>query len=150
MTDAYDPYEPRRIERDKRQAKRTVEAMADAAELSAEMAGAGVISAEAHAETVAITVAISEKFGGKAKDERDSVENTGAKQLRAFIERVEFIQGEIDELNADKSDIFGEAKGSGFDVKAMKRIIRDRKKSKDERLEEEAIYQTYLTAMGMD
>ena len=150
MSETYDPYETRQIERDKRQAKRTVEAMADAVDLSGEMAEAGLISVEAHAETTAIAGAISVKFGSKAKPERDSVENTGAKQLRAFIERVEFIQGEIDELNADKSDIFGEAKGSGFDVKAMKRIIRDRKKSKDERLEEEAIYQTYLTAMGMD
>lgn len=145
MTEPYDPYAPRVINREKRQAKRTVEAMEDAAEFSGELAAAGLISAEAHAETVKITVAISEKFGDKP-----AIENTGAQQLRQYIEQIEFLQGEIDAINDDKSDKFGEAKASGFDTKAMKRIIRDRKKSRDERLEEEAIYQTYLTALGMD
>jgi uncharacterized protein (UPF0335 family) len=149
VTEPYDPYTPRQIARKKREAARTVEAMADSVELSAEMLADGLISAEGHAETMAIAEAVAEKFGGKAKTE-STVEGNSASQLRAFIERVEFIQGEIDELNKDKSDIFGEAKGTGFDTKAMKRIIRDRKRTKEERQEEEAIYQSYLAALGME
>lgn len=149
MTDAYDPYAPRQIGRDKRQAKRTVEAMADTVELSAEMAELGMISPEAHEETVAIAAAISEKFGGKAEPEPGTNAVAG-KELRQFIEQIEFMQGEIDEINKDKSDKYREIKGRGYDPKIVKRIIQMRRIDKAQRLEEEAVLQTYMAALGME
>lgn len=150
MTEPYDPYAPRVIKRQKRQAARTVEAMEDAAELSAEMVAAGLISPEAHAETVKITVAISEKFGADPDDIGPGTNAVAGAELRQIIEQVEFLQGEIDEINKDKADKFKEAKGRGFDTGAIKTIIRMRRKDRDQRLEEEAILQTYMAALGMD
>jgi uncharacterized protein (UPF0335 family) len=78
------------------------------------------------------------------------VENIAAAELRQFIESIERFNGEIKDLNTDKADKFSEAKGRGYDVKAIKRIIRDRAKDTNERLEEESIYETYKAALGMD
>ena len=150
MTDAepYDPYAPRVIERKKRETKRTVEAMADTAEFSAELADAGLISAEAHDETVRLTIAISEKFGGKA--EPDDTNVVAAGELRQFIEQIEFLESEVAEINDDKSDRYKDLKGRGYDVPAVKTIIRMRRKDRDQRLEEAAILRTYMDALGMD
>jgi len=78
------------------------------------------------------------------------VENVAGAELRQFIERIERLNEEGAAINADKADIFGEAKGRGYDVKAMKRIIRDRAKDTNTRLEEESIYETYKAALGME
>jgi len=80
----------------------------------------------------------------------DTVENNAGAELRQFIERVERLNEEGKAINDDKAEIFGEAKGRGYDVKAIKRIIRDRAKDTNERLEEESIYETYKAALGMD
>jgi uncharacterized protein (UPF0335 family) len=78
------------------------------------------------------------------------VENVAAAELRQFIERVERLNEEGKAINMDKADVFGEAKGRGYDVPAIKRIIRDRAKDTNERLEQESIYETYKAALGMD
>lgn len=52
---------------------------------------------------------------------------SSAVRLRSFVERLEHLQGEIDALNADKSEVFKEAKGVGFDVPALRVILRERK-----------------------
>lgn len=70
-------------------------------------------------------------------------------QLRAFIDRVENIEVEIAERNADKRDIYAEAKGSGFDVPTIKKIVRLRKLDASERMEADALLDTYLAALGM-
>jgi uncharacterized protein (UPF0335 family) len=70
-------------------------------------------------------------------------------QLRAFVERIERLQEEKKTINDDIKDIFAEAKGSGFDTKIMKRVIALRKKDDHERMEEEAILDSYLVALGM-
>lgn len=70
-------------------------------------------------------------------------------QLRAFIERIERLDEEIKCLNDDKRDVYGEAKGTGFDTKIMKKVIQIRRQDKDQRMEEEAILETYLAALGM-
>ena len=75
--------------------------------------------------------------------------SVSGEKIRAYIERVERVQCGIDELNADKSDIFKEAKSLGFCVNTLKQIIKIRKKSEDERQEEEAILDLYLSALGM-
>ncbi|MFB2550314.1 DUF2312 domain-containing protein [Ensifer soli] len=83
-------------------------------------------------------------------DESNSVENVAAAELRQFIERIERLEEEKSSLNDDIKDVYGEAKGRGYDTKAMKTIIRLRKKDANERLEEESILQTYMAALGME
>jgi uncharacterized protein (UPF0335 family) len=56
---------------------------------------------------------------------------------------------QINELRTDQKDIYAEAKGNGYDVKALRTIVRLRKQDANERAEQEAILETYLHAMGM-
>jgi uncharacterized protein (UPF0335 family) len=67
-----------------------------------------------------------------------------------FIERVERLEEEKKTIQDDIKDVLSEAKGRGYDTKAIKTILRLRKKDRDERLEEEAILQTYMAALGME
>ena len=70
-------------------------------------------------------------------------------QLRQFIEQVERLEEEKKAIADDIRDKLAEAKAVGFDVKALRQILRLRKKSKDDRDEEEAILATYMHALGM-
>ncbi|HLQ90115.1 MAG TPA: DUF2312 domain-containing protein [Xanthobacteraceae bacterium] len=70
-------------------------------------------------------------------------------QLRAFIERVERLEEEKKALADDIRDVFAEAKGTGFDVKALRAVLKLRKQDVDERREHETILETYLHALGM-
>ena len=54
-------------------------------------------------------------------------------QIRSFVERIEQIESEIQDLNDGKKEVFAEAKGEGFDVKVIREIIKLRKQDKDER-----------------
>ena len=71
------------------------------------------------------------------------------KKLRAYIERVERLEEEKAAIASDIRDVFAEAKSEGFDVKAMRQVIKIRKMREDERQEMEAILATYLHALGM-
>jgi uncharacterized protein (UPF0335 family) len=70
-------------------------------------------------------------------------------QLRQFIEQIERLEEEKKALASDIRDKYLEAKGVGFDVKALREIIRMRKKSQTEREEEESILEVYMHALGM-
>jgi len=70
-------------------------------------------------------------------------------RIRSIVERVERLESERKELADDVKDIFSEAKGAGFDVKALRTIIRMRKMDPNDRAEQETILETYLHAMGM-
>ncbi|MCH9807244.1 MAG: DUF2312 domain-containing protein [Alphaproteobacteria bacterium] len=70
-------------------------------------------------------------------------------QLRQFIEQIERLEEEKKAIGSDIKDKFAEAKAIGFDVKAMRKIIQLRKKSQDERQEEEGILEVYMHALGM-
>ena len=70
-------------------------------------------------------------------------------QLKAFIERVERLEEEKKALADDIRDVFAEAKGTGFDVKALRAVLKLRKQDVDERREHETIVETYLHALGM-
>jgi len=70
-------------------------------------------------------------------------------QLRQFIEQIERLEEEKKAIAGDIKDKFMEAKATGFDVKAMRKIISLRKKSKTERQEEEGILEVYMHALGM-
>ncbi|WP_313027079.1 DUF2312 domain-containing protein [Brucella sp.] len=70
-------------------------------------------------------------------------------QLRSFIERIERLEEEKQTVADDIKDVYGELKGSGFDAKTVRAIIRLRKKEDHERHEEEAMLQLYMDALGM-
>lgn len=70
-------------------------------------------------------------------------------QLKQFVEQIERLEEEKKAIADDVKDKFAEAKAVGFDVKALRQIIRLRKKGRDERMEEEAVLETYLHALGM-
>lgn len=70
-------------------------------------------------------------------------------QLRSIIERVENREAAKAEIGDEIRDIYTEAKGNGFDVKALRRIVALRKQDPDKRAEQEAILDTYMHAMGM-
>jgi uncharacterized protein (UPF0335 family) len=82
-------------------------------------------------------------------DQAFSAEAVAADQLRSFVERIERIEEEIKERNADKSDIYKEAKMNGFDVKVLRKIVALRRKDYAERQEEDAILEMYMSALGM-
>ncbi len=82
----------------------------------------------------------------------DSRSNTG-QQIRAYVERVEKLHTDRKELGDDIAEIFKEAKGNGFNVPALKTIIRrraERRKSGDKVDELESIVELYEAAMGAD
>ena len=70
-------------------------------------------------------------------------------QLRAFIERIERLEEEKKTIADDIKDVYGEAKGTGFDTKILKKVVALRKKDDQERMEEDMILDTYLAALGM-
>ena len=70
-------------------------------------------------------------------------------QLKAFVERVERLEEEKKTISDDIRDVYAEAKGNGFDTKALRTVVRLRKQDKEEREEHEAILDTYLQALGM-
>lgn len=70
-------------------------------------------------------------------------------QLKAIVERIENVNEQIHELGHDRTEIFLEAKGNGFDVKALRKIIALRKLSADDRAAQEQILETYMNALGM-
>jgi len=80
----------------------------------------------------------------------DTDATTTDDRLRLLIERVERLQDEKKGISDDIKDVFGEAKATGYDTKAMKEIIKIRKKSRDDRMAEEAILETYKCSLGID
>ncbi len=72
-----------------------------------------------------------------------------AEQLRAFIERIERLEEEKQVISDDIKDVYAEAKGNGYDVKILRKVVSLRKKQPHEREEEEAVLDLYLHALGM-
>ncbi len=70
-------------------------------------------------------------------------------QLKSIVERIERLEEEKKALSDDIRDVYAEAKGNGFDVKALRAIIRLRKQDANERQEQETILETYMQALGM-
>ena len=72
-----------------------------------------------------------------------------AQELRAFVERYERLEAEKQDIAEGQKEVMLEAKGRGYDTKALRRIIADRKKTADQLAEEEAIIDMYRAALGM-
>jgi uncharacterized protein (UPF0335 family) len=70
-------------------------------------------------------------------------------QLKAIIERIERLEEEKKTISDDIRDVYAEAKGNGYDVKALRTIVRLRKQDPNERQEAETILETYMQALGM-
>ncbi|MEW9805845.1 DUF2312 domain-containing protein [Mesorhizobium marinum] len=79
----------------------------------------------------------------------ETSQTVAAGQLRAFIERVERLEEEKKTIADDIKDVYAEMKGTGFDTKAVRAIIRLRKQDQAERQEAEAILDLYKAALGM-
>lgn len=70
-------------------------------------------------------------------------------QLKSIVERVERLEEDKAAITEDIKDVFLEAKGNGYDVKALRTIVRMRKQDANEREEQETILETYMHALGM-
>lgn len=92
---------------------------------------------------------IDDKTADRLHDGQSSIFGPARDQLRAIVERIERLEEEKQTIASDIKDVYAEAKGTGFDVKALRRVISLRKIDKNERLEQEAILDTYLHALGM-
>ena len=68
-------------------------------------------------------------------------------RIRSFVERIEHLDAELQELNEQKQEVFLEAKAGGFDVKILKEIIKLKKQDKEERDERDTLLDLYLRAM---
>ena len=69
-------------------------------------------------------------------------------RLRSIVERIERLEHEKAEVMEQIKEVFAEAKGAGFDVKILRKVVRLRKQDRAKRQEEEAILDLYLSAMG--
>lgn len=76
--------------------------------------------------------------------------NVTADELRQFIERVEQLVVEKKDISEQEKEVYAEAKGRGYDVKVMRKIVSLRKKSREARQEEEAVLDMYMAALGME
>ena len=76
-------------------------------------------------------------------------ESVAGDQLKAFIERLERLEEEKAGIAGDIKDVYAEAKGNGFDTKVLRKIVSIRKQDHNERMEQEALLELYLTALGM-
>ncbi|GBF27600.1 hypothetical protein MnTg02_02654 [bacterium MnTg02] len=77
------------------------------------------------------------------------IQGSTQKQLKSLVERIERLEEERAALTADIREIYAEAKSMGFDVKALRSVVRLRKQDDTERREQEAVLEVYLHALGM-
>lgn len=73
-----------------------------------------------------------------------------ASQLKSIIERIERLEEERKGLATDIKEIYAEAKGNGFDAKILRMIVRLRKLNPADRQEQDALLETYKSALGME
>ncbi|CAN5489514.1 MULTISPECIES: DUF2312 domain-containing protein [Phenylobacterium] len=79
----------------------------------------------------------------------DILNQTAQGQLKSIIERIERLEQEKSEIAEQIKEVFAEAKGNGFDVKILRKVIRIRKQDAAKRQEEDAILDLYLSALGV-
>ena len=75
----------------------------------------------------------------------NSVDNA---QLQSIVERIERAESEKAEVQQFISEIYKEAGGNGFDAKQLRRVVRERKRDRDRKAEEDAIFELYMRALG--
>ena len=82
-------------------------------------------------------------------NESADVGGVAGKRLKSFLERIERLEEEKKGLAEDMKEVYSEAKGVGFDVKIMRRVIKLRKMEPDKRREEDELLDLYMAAIGM-
>ncbi len=75
--------------------------------------------------------------------------NVAEDKLKAYIERIERLEEEKTAIAGDIKEVYAEAKGNGFDTKVLRKIVSIRKQDQNERMEQEALLELYLLALGM-
>lgn len=78
----------------------------------------------------------------------DVLNVTAQSQLKSVIERIERLEQEKSEIAEQIKEVFAEAKGAGFDVKILRKVVRLRKQDRAKRQEEDSILDLYLSALG--
>jgi len=78
----------------------------------------------------------------------DILNGAAQTQIKSIVERVERLELEKAEVAEQIKEVFAEAKGNGFDVKVLRKVVRLRKQDRAKRMEEEAILELYLSALG--
>ena len=84
-----------------------------------------------------------------AAQEESPATRFAKEHLKAFVVRVERLEEEKKAISDDIRDVYAEARTNGFDIKALRAIVRLRKQDADERREQETILETYMLALGM-
>ena len=130
--------------RQRRSQRRLREGMQDTAEFAKQMAADGLISDEAADEHARLAHAVADKLAPEQPATRFAKD-----QLKAIVERIERLEEEKATIASDIKDVYAEAKGNGFDTKALRTIVRMRKQDPNERAEAETILETYMQALGM-
>ena len=78
----------------------------------------------------------------------DVLNGAAQSQLRSIVERIERLETEKAEVSEQIKEVYAEAKGNGFDPKAIRKVVALRKKDRAKRQEEEAVLDLYLSALG--
>jgi len=106
-------------------------------------------AAEAPVANLQAAVSEARKQTGERLSEKVRSNGLASQELRQFIERIETLEEDKKSIADDIKDVFGEAKGRGYDTKAIRAIIRLRKQDSGERAAFEAVLDTYMAALGM-
>lgn len=85
---------------------------------------------------------------GNSEEEAKDVGGVAGTRLKAFIERVERLEEEKSTLMEDIKEVYAEAKGVGFDVKTIRKIVKLRKMDREKRREQGELLELYLSAIG--
>jgi uncharacterized protein (UPF0335 family) len=89
------------------------------------------------------------KHDEEFKEMGDNAHKATAEQIRAYIERFERLEAEKQDVMQGQKEIMSEAKGNGFNVKALRKIIADKKRDADDLAEEQALVELYKSALGI-
>ena len=79
----------------------------------------------------------------------DKAYRVTAGELRQFVERYERLEAEKKDIADQQKEVMAEAKARGYDTKAIRKLITERKKDADTRSEEQAVFELYASALGM-
>jgi len=87
---------------------------------------------------------------GHNSGETNDVGGVSGQRLKAYLDRIERLEEEKSGIGEDIKEIYAEAKGTGFDVKTMRKLIRLRKMDVEKRREEDELLELYKAAVGLD
>ena len=80
----------------------------------------------------------------------EEFEGVSGERLRSFIQRIEKLEEDKAAVGEDLKEVYAEAKGTGFDTKIIRNIVRLRKKEVEKRREESELLDLYMSAIGME